>query len=67
MAERKTKRSEAERKPQPTVQHESSAGNAQDLGIPENSESKNQAVNVSFKRRRHNGSDGADQERGSNH
>ena len=66
MADKKTKTNEAERKVQPTVQHESSANNAQDIGIRGNSQS-NQAVNSSHRKRKNNGSDGADQERGSNH
>ena len=66
MTDKKTKRSEAEKKSQPTVLHESSANNAQDLGIRENGQS-NQSVSHSQRKRRHSGSDGADQERGSNH
>ena len=67
MAEKKIKKSRTEKKPQPTVQHESSAENAQDLGIHENAESIKQEANASSHRRKHGGSDGADQERGSNH
>ena len=66
MAGKKTKRSEVARKPQPTVQHESSANSAQNSGIHENAQS-NQAVNSSNKKRRHSGSHGSDRERGTNH
>ena len=48
MAGKKTKRSEVARKPQPTVQHESSANSAQNFGIRENAQS-NQAVNLLIK------------------
>ncbi len=68
MAGIKTKRSEGERKPHPTVQHESSADNAQDLGIRKNLESEKEEVSASSNRkRRHSGSEGTEQERGSNH
>ena len=67
MAEKKIKKRTTEKKPQPTVQHESSAESAQDLGIRENAESIKQEANASSHRKRHGGSDGADQERGSNH
>ena len=66
MADKKPKKRETENKPQPTLQHESSANSAQDLGIHENAQS-NEAASSSQKKRRHSGSDGADQERGSNH
>ena len=66
MTDKKLKKSEAEKKFQPTVQHESSASNAQDLGIHESAQS-NRPVRHSQRKRRHSGSDGADQERGSNH
>jgi hypothetical protein len=51
---------------QPTIIHESSAGNAQNLGIKITAQEKNEKLN-SIHRREHSGSDGADQERGSNH
>lgn len=51
-------------KPEPTVLHESSADNAQDLRI-ERFEQKE--TREAPHRRKRNGSDGADQERGSNH
>ena len=53
-------------KPQPTVIHESSADNAQDFGIELTEQEKNEKSNTTH-RREHGGSDGADQERGSNH
>ena len=67
MAEKNIKKTKSEKKPEPTVQHESSADSAQDLGIRENEESTKQEANASSHRRKHGGSDGADQERGSNH
>jgi hypothetical protein len=53
-------------KQQPTVIHESSADNEQNLRIKVTEQEKNEQLNLSH-RRGHNGSDGADQERGSNH
>ena len=53
-------------KHQPTVIHESSADNAQDLGISITEQEKSENINSSH-RRGHGGSDGAYQERGSNH
>jgi hypothetical protein len=44
---------------QPTVIHESSADNGQDLGIEVTEQEKNERLNLSH-RRGHNGSDGAD-------
>jgi len=64
MADKKIKRKETETKPQPTVQHESSANSAQELGIRENVQLDQRA---NHRKRRNSGSDGADQERGSNH
>ena len=67
MAGKKIKRSKKiTGKLQPTVIHESSADNAQDLGIAVTEQEKKEQLNLSH-RRGHNGSDGADQERGSNH
>lgn len=68
MLGKNTKRSGTERKLQPTVLHESSADNAQDLPARENLQFKNQSVSFSSRKNiRQNSSDGADQERGSNH
>ena len=67
MAGKKTKKSKKlTGKHQPTVIHESSADNAQDLGISITEQEKSENINSSH-RRAHGGSDGADQERGSNH
>jgi hypothetical protein len=67
MAGKKTKRNKkVGSTPQPTIIHESSARNAQDLGIEVSEQEKNEKSN-SAHRRGHSGSDGADRERGSNH
>lgn len=50
----------------PTIIHESSANSAQNAVIKITSQEKNEKLNSSH-RRTHSGSDGADQERGSNH
>jgi hypothetical protein len=67
MAEKKNKKNKKTTgRSQPTIIHESSADNAQDLGIEITEQEKNEKLNLSH-RRQHGGSDGADQERGSNH
>ncbi len=53
--------------PAPTVQHESSAENAQSLGFDKISDTRNETRKASTHRRGHSGSDGADEDRGSNH
>ena len=66
MAGKKTKQNRGTSNKQlHTTIHESSAGNAQELGIKFTPE-KNEKLNTNH-RRAHTGSDGADQERGSNH
>ena len=67
MAEKRSKENNSEKHPLSTVQHESSASNAQDLGLDRTLETKKEMRNASTHRRGHSGSDGADQERGSNH
>ena len=55
------------RNPSPTVQHESSADNAQDLGLDRTLDTRSEMRKASTHRRGHSGSDGAVHERGMNH
>lgn len=64
MSGKRTKENKKISKPQPTIIHESSADNAQNIGLA--LQEKPEKINSSH-RRAHGGSDGADQERGSNH
>lgn len=67
MAHKKLKKSSnSGSKSEPTVLHESSADNAQNIGIENGQRIKTEKENISY-RRKHKGSDGEDQERGSNH
>jgi len=66
MAGKKIKENKRVGRRQPTTIHESSADNAQDLGVEITEQEKNEKLNLSH-RKGHHGSDGADQERGSNH
>ena len=67
MVEKKPKENNREKNTAPTVHHESSAENAQELGFDKTLETKREMRNASNHRRTHSGSDSADQERGSNH
>jgi hypothetical protein len=67
MTVRKIKNNIPRKKPQPTVQHESSAYSNQNIGIDNPIQAKKENRNAASHRRKYNGSDGADQERGSNH
>lgn len=67
MVEKNPKKNNCEKPLSSTVQHDSSASNAQDLGLDKTSETKKEMRNAASHRRGHNGSDGADRERGSNH
>ena len=66
MAVKKAKENKRNIKQQPTVIHESSAENAQDLGLEITEDEKNEKLNSSH-RKGHSGSDGSNPERGSNH
>ena len=66
MTVKKTKENKRNNKQQPTIMHESSADNAQDLGIKISEEEKNEKLNLSH-RKGHSGSDGANGEESSNH
>jgi len=67
MADRKSQGKQKEQNDPSTVKHESSASNAQDLGLDKTLDTKKEMRKASTHRRGHGGSDGADQERGSNH
>jgi hypothetical protein len=65
MFKREYKRTASKRvKGEPTVLHDSSANNAQDVRI---TSIEQKQTKEALHRRKRNGSDGADQERGSNH
>ena len=66
MAEKKQKGKRKKTAPEPTVLHESSADSAQNIGLEKLSDPK-ENYKASSHKRKHGGSDGADQERGSNH
>lgn len=57
----------ADKKPEPTVQHESSADSAQNIGTTDLVQEDIENNKKSSHRRNHNGSDGTNQEHGSNH
>ena len=67
MAGRKPQEDKRKQNDPSTVKHESSASNAQDLGLDKTLDTKKEMRKASTHRRGHGGSDGADQERGSNH
>ena len=67
MVYKKPQDNKRKRNPPSTVQHDSSANNAQDLGLDKTLDTKTELRNASTHRRGHSGSDGADQDRGSNH
>jgi hypothetical protein len=68
MTERKIKKAAgSSKRPEPTVQHESSADSAQNIGTNYLAQEKIENSKTSSHRRTHKGSDGGDQERGSNH
>jgi hypothetical protein len=54
-------------KPQSTVQHESSADNAQEIGLDKSLDTKSEMRNEATHRKRHSGSDGGNQAQGNNH
>ena len=60
MAEKKMKRDDRRRKPQPTVQHESSADSRQNIGTDNPLQAKQGNRGAPSQRKKHNGSDGAD-------
>ena len=67
MVYKKPQDNKKKRNPPSTVQHDSSADNAQDLGLDKSLDTKSEFRNASAHRRGHSGSDGADQDRRSNH
>jgi hypothetical protein len=54
-------------KPPGTVQHESSADNAQELGLDKSLDTKSEMRNEAAHRKRHYGSDGGNQAPANNH
>jgi hypothetical protein len=50
-----------------TVQHESSADNAQEIGLDKSLDTKSEMRNEATHRKRHSGSDGGNQAQGNNH
>lgn len=68
MSNKKPQQDKRKWNPPPTVQHESSAGNAQYLGFDKTLDTESETRKASTHRRGHSGSDGTDEEdRGSNH
>jgi hypothetical protein len=64
---KETPKQKAREAPQGTVQHESSADNAQEIGLNKSLDTKTKMRNEVSQRRKQTGSDGGNQEPANNH